>query len=150
MKIVRTGDEFVFHASSREKNLLQGVLKLYPLIPSAHHLKKAGQLPESSRKLLDEALADQRAESKKQLEAFLTDMRRFVQTEEGWRFSLSTAELEWLLQVLNDIRVGSWINLGAPEEKLDVGWIDKEIAPHFWTMEIAGAFQMEMLAALKE
>ena len=150
MKIVRTGDKFIFHASSREKNLLQGVLKLYPLIPSAHHLKKAGLSPESSRKLLDEALAEQRAESKKQLQAFLTATGRFAKTEAGWSFSLSTGELEWLLQVLNDIRVGSWINLGAPEEKLDVSWINNETAPHFWTMEIAGAFQMEMLSALKD
>jgi len=149
VKIVHTGDKFTFQAGSREKHLLLRVLKLYPLIPAAHHLKQAHRLLDSSQKLLDEALTEQRAEHKKQVEAFLAEPSRFEQTETGWKFSLSNTELEWLLQVLNDIRVGSWISLGSPEDKLDLRLMTKETAPQFWAMEVAGAFQMEMLEALK-
>ena len=149
MNIVRTGDKFIFLAGAREKSLLLGLLKLYPRIPAAHRLKRAQQLPDSSQKLLDEALAEQRTENKKQIEAFLAEPARFEQTAAGWRFSLSRAEVEWLLQILNDIRVGSWINLGSPDEKRGMRLLNKETAPDFWAMEMAGALQMQMLEALK-
>jgi len=149
VNIVRTGDKFIFQTGTREKNLLLGLLKLYPCIPAAHRLKQLDRLPDSSQKLLDEALAEQRAETKKQLEAFLAEPARFEQTEHGWRFSLSRTELEWLLQILNDIRIGSWIKLGSPDEKRGMRLLDKEIAPDFWAMELAGALQMQMLEALK-
>ena len=149
MKIVRTGDKFIFLAGAREKSLLLGLLKLYPRIPAAHWLKPADKLPDSSQRLLDEALAEQRTENKKQIEAFLAEPARFEQTAAGWRFSLSRAEVEWLLQILNDIRVGSWINLGSPDEKRGMRLLNKETAPDFWAMEMAGALQMQMLEALK-
>ena len=149
MNIVRTGDKFIFQIGTREKTLLFGVLKLYPCIPPAHRLKQIDRLPDSSQKLLDEALAEQRAETKKQLETFLAEPARFEQTEHGWRFSLSRAELEWLLQILNDIRIGSWIKLGSPDEKRGMRPLDKETAADFWAMELAGALQMQMLEALK-
>ena len=105
-------------------------------------------MPDSSQRLLEESLAEQRAENKRQIQAFLTDERRFEPAETGWRFSLSAAELEWLLQVLNDVRVGSWIQLGSPDEKLETKLLNDKTAPHFWAMEMAGHFQMGMLAAL--
>ena len=149
MNIVRTGDKFIFQIGTREKNLLLGLLKLYPCIPASHRLKQLDRLPDSSQKLLDEALAEQRAETKKQLEGFLAEPARFEQTEHGWRFSLSRTELEWLLQILNDIRIGSWIKLGSPDEKRGMRLLDKQTAPDFWAMELAGALQMQMLEALK-
>ena len=122
MKLVRaTKTRLVFHLGQREKHLLLHLLKLYPCVPSAHHvLSKSGRLPdaEANQQLLDEALAEQRAENKKQLQALLADPRRFQEhTESGARLSLSPAEAEWLMQVLNDIRVGSWIILGSPDEQ---------------------------------
>ena len=33
----------------------------------------------------------------------------------GLQLTLSGPEIEWLLQVLNDVRVGSWIALGSPD-----------------------------------
>jgi len=149
VNIVRAGDKFIFQIGTREKTLLFGVLKLYPCIPAAHRVKHLDRLHDSSQKLLDEALAEQRAENKKQLEAFLAEPARFEQTEHGCRFSLSRAELEWLLQILNDIRIGSWIKLGSPDEKRGMRPLDKETAADFWAMELAGALQMQMLEALK-
>ena len=111
-------------------------------------LSKSGRLPdrEANQRLLDEALAEQRAENKKQLQALLADPRRFEHTETGARLSLSPAEVEWLLQVLNDIRVGSWVILGSPEEK--PAELNAANAPHFLAMEMAGYFQMQLLEAL--
>ena len=151
MKLLRaTRTRLLFHLGQRETRLLTQVLKLYPRVPSAHHvLSKSGQLPdaEANQQLLDEALAEQRAENKKQVQALLADSRHFADTETGGRLSLTRVETEWLLQVLNDIRVGSWVILGSPDNK------PAELTPanarHFLAMEMAGYFQMQLLEALE-
>jgi hypothetical protein len=150
VKLVQaTKGRLVFHLGRREKRSLLQLLKLYPCVPSAHQvLSRTGRVPdrEANQRLLDEALAEQRAANKKQLEALLADPRRFEQTETGARLSLSPAETEWVLQVLNDIRVGNWVLLGSPEEK--PAELTAANAPHFLAMEMAGYFQMPLLEAL--
>ena len=148
MKLLRSAeDRFVFQLGSREKELLAEILGLYPRIPAAHQkLSKAGRVEESSQRLLDEALAEQRKENQKQVQIMLADSIRLQQNEAGWALSLTSAELEQMLQILNDVRVGSWISLGSPEARLEV--FDSQLAPHFWAMEMAGYFQMHFLWAL--
>jgi hypothetical protein len=151
VKLIRsTKGKFVFHLGQREKLLLLEVLKQYPLVSSASQpLTKFGKLPdqEMNQRLLDEALAEQRAQNKKLLGAFLADARRFTEAETGCRLTLSATDMEWLLQVLNDIRVGSWVLLGSPDEKFEK--MSLETAPHFWAMEISGFFQSRFLEAME-
>jgi hypothetical protein len=151
MKLVKTTkSRLVFEMGQREKRSLPQILKLYPCVPSAHHvLSKSGRLPdqEANQQLLDEALAEQRAENKKQVQALLTDPRKFEHTETGAHLSLSPAEVEWLMQVLNDIRVGSWVILGSPDQK--PAELTSANAAHFLAMEMAGYFQMQLLEALQ-
>jgi hypothetical protein len=142
-------DKFVFRLGKREKRLLFDILKLYPLIPAAYQrVSKFGKdaAQKASQQLLEEALAAQRKESQKQVLAMLNEPKRFQETESGFRFSLSAPQMEWLLQVLNDIRVGSWINLGSPDtEKGEEIPLTEETAPHLWVMEAAGHFEMSLL-----
>jgi len=152
VKLVRhSADGFVFELSAKEKDLLLNVLKLYPRIPSARQpLRRSSTLTEdqSSQRLLDEALAEQRKQNQKQLQALLKDSARLTRHEAAWRLSLSTAEMEWLLQVLNDVRIGSWVLLGSPESPLEK--VNLETAPHLWAMEMAGSFQMYFLQMLEQ
>ena len=125
---------------------LNQVLRFYPCIPSAYpRLTKSPGLPdaETNQKLLDEALAEQRAENKQRLAAFLDDPKRLAATSSGWELSLTPGDVEWLLQVLNDIRVGSWVILGSPEQP--TASVNATPAPHLWAMEVAGWFQMAFL-----
>ncbi len=151
MKLVRqTRTRLHFQLSRRETRLLSHILQLYPRVPPAHHrLTKSGRHPDrdDNQRLLDEALAEQRAENKKLLYALLADPRRFAPTEAGSRLTLRHGEAEWLLQVLNDIRVGSWVLLGSPEEKLPE--LNETTAPNFVAMEMAGYFQTQLLEALE-
>ncbi len=151
MKLLQVSKEQVlFHLNRIEKDLLVDVLKLYPRIPSQHQpLSQSASLPdpEGSQRLLDEALAEERSHNKQQLQALLEDTKRLAPEESGWRLSLSSAELEWLLQILNDIRVGSWLILGSPEEQFEV--LNEQTAPHVWAMELAGSFQMVFLEAMR-
>ncbi len=151
MKLISSrANQLVFELGKREKILLFELLKLYPRLPPAHQqLSKSSGLPDqaASQRLLEEALAEHRAENKQQLQKLLSDPARLRETAKDWRLSLSSTELEWLLQVLNDIRVGSWVLLGSPEELFKV--VDERTAPHIWAMEISGSFQMAFLEALE-
>jgi hypothetical protein len=141
---------FVFHLGEREKRLLLQTLQLYPLVPASHHrLARTGDSPEDNerQRLLDEALAEHRRETRRQVQAMLDEPRRFQETQSGFQLSLSAAQIEWLLQVLNDIRVGSWLALGEPEQ-------GEEPEPNrnnthcFLALELCGSFESALLAAL--
>ena len=150
MKLIRiSAEKFSFQLGKRERELWLAVLRLYPSVPPAHQrLSKTVTLEESAQQLLNEALAEQRAENRSRLEALTGDLKRWTRLDSGWRLELSSFEVEWLLQVLNDIRIGSWIALGSPEGRLDT--ITQETAPHLWSMEMAGAFEMVLLEALEK
>ncbi len=150
MNVIRSSEGGIqFRLGGREKQALLGLLKRYPCLPAAHQpLSKAGGLPgqEANQALLDEALAEQRRENRRQLEALLADPQRLQQEEAGWRLSLSRSDLEWLLQVLNDICVGSWVLLGCPEE--GPARVNAANVRHYWAMEMSRLFQVQILGAL--
>jgi hypothetical protein len=154
VKLIRvTKGNFLFHLGKREKLLLTQVLRLYPRIPPAtFRLSKSGKLPDAqaNQRLLEESLAEQREQNRKTLHAFLTDPRRFTDTESGSRLSLSPSELEWLLQILNDVRVGSWIILGSPDQNVEFKLLNEKTAADFWAMEMSLQFQLRLLDALEK
>ena len=155
MKLIqRDGESFLFHISKREKGLLFEVLKLYPLIPIAHHrVSQTAAAPRllESQKLLESALADRTRENKRQLLAMLNQEALLQETDGAHRLTLSGSRMEWLLQVLNDIRVGSWLILGEPDEKKGkpIELNDKN-ARYYAAMEFCGLFQMMLLDAFQQ
>ena len=122
MKLVQaTKTRLVFDLGQREKRSLLQMLKLYPCVPSAHHvLSKSGRLPGRGGQ---PAVAGRgagraaRGEQDSSCRPCWPTRDGSSTRNTGARLSLSPAEAEWLLQVLNDIRVGSWVILGSPEEK---------------------------------
>ena len=153
MKLIRTRREkLVFEISLPEKRLLFEVLKLYPLISPTHHrLSKTARTAkhDENQRLLEESLAAQREENRKNVRAMLDEPGRFQAAASGFQLTLSRPEIEWLLQVLNDVRVGSWIALGSPDPEQGKKIVfNEKILPHFRTMELAGAFEMVFLDAL--
>ncbi len=153
MKFIRTRrDKLVFEISQSEKRLLFDVLKLYPLISPTHHrLTKLARTAkhDENQKLLEESLAAQREENRKNVRAMLDEPGHFKEMASGLQLTLSGPEIEWLLQVLNDVRVGSWIALGAPDPESGKKIVfNEKFLPHFRMMELAGAFEMVFLDAL--
>jgi hypothetical protein len=134
--------------AGKEKDLLLLILRLYPRIPSGYQpLSKTHTEGKVNQGLLDDALAEARSENRKALDALLSDSKRVKQEDGGWRFILSATDIEWLLLVLNDVRIGSWIELGSPERPLEA--LSAQNAPAVWAMEMAGAFQMSFLELLE-
>jgi hypothetical protein len=140
---------FAFQLDAQEKHLLQQVLGLYPRIPAAHHrLSRSEERPEDQQ-LLESALAAQRQELQKHVRALLRNKNTFCDQPPGCLLSLKAGEMEWLLQALNDVRVGSWLALGSPDNLPQAGAaLTQKTAPHFLAMEIAGHFQMAFLTAM--
>jgi len=150
VKLLRTDKAgFTFLLDAREQNVLRGLLDLYPLVPASHHrlTRQAKSPPDEAQRLLEESLAEQRTANRRQAEALLRDREKFHPTNGGWRLALTASEMEWLLQVINDVRVGSWLALGAPEagEKRE---LNPPNARHIITLEVCGRFQSLFLAAL--
>ena len=152
--ILRDDDKSVFHLSGAEKALLFKILKLYPLVPAQHHRLTRGaksQTSTSAQVLLDEALAERRRENQKHLTEMLAEKRRFVSADDGYHVTLTNSEMEWLLQVLNDIRIGSWIALGEPGDKSPKPvQLSGHSALHYAAMEFCGYLEMSLLEAFRE
>jgi hypothetical protein len=140
---------FTFHISERERRALFKLLELYPLVPASYQkLSRHGGKPEDQQ-LLEDSLNSQRNLHKAQVLAMLQANSRFKPEPGGFQFHLKTNEAEWLLQVLNDIRVGSWLLLGSPDSMVKIfGALNDKTLPHFWSMEASGDFQMTLVHAL--
>jgi hypothetical protein len=154
VKLIKAdGDRLVFQIGKREQRILLEVLKFYPVLPAQYQPLSRGAVPaiaEENQRLLDEAITEQRQQNRKQLDELLNDPHWFQEHEEGYRFTLSPVQTEWLLQVLNDVRVGSWLILGSPDEphSKTIKMTDRN-SHYLWAMEMGGYFQYRLLEALE-
>jgi hypothetical protein len=145
---------FVFEMSGQEKALLLAVLKLFPLSPLAHPRRQLSADPEAhvvqeNQHLLAEALNEQQAHHRRWI-AKWQESGRFEPGEAGFQLRLTRAEMEELLQVLNDVRVGSWMALGSPEmEDVDELLAKDENMVHWHRLKLADVFQMFFLNAIR-
>lgn len=150
MKLLRAGKHgLVFQLGPRAKQLLIETIELYPLVPASHHcIAKEGDVPAGEhQQLLEDALAEQRRENRRQLQAMINKPERFRKARSGFEFTLSRPEIEILLQAFNDVRVGSWLALGEPEQG-EAPPPTEANARHLIAMEVSGMFQSALLAAL--
>ena len=142
---------FVFQVSKQEVEWLLGVLKYYPQLDSGYHHITQGAAEEikAEQQLLEEAMAQRRREHKRKLEKFFATPGRFrLEAPDQFRFSLSPEQMEWLLQILNDVRVGCWVKLGRPElEPAPPGKLNADEARTLSALELSGFFQMILLGA---
>ena len=154
MKIVGANDQsIIFQLSNRERAALIKILRAYPVLPPAHQpVSRELKDPHVTdyQRLLDEALAEQRTANKRHLEEWLATPERFQKAKGDCHFTLERVDTEWLLQVLNDIRVGHWLRLGSPEpDDLKPHKLGLKRLPTWLAMEMSGYFQMNILEALE-
>jgi hypothetical protein len=153
MKFIRKdGEEFEFEFEPVEKGLLFHLLGLYPAVPVSYHkLTKSSRIPHEAenQELLNDAIKSQREANQKEIIALVKDAERFTGDKEHARAVFTGGELEWLLQVLNDVRVGNWLAAGSPnlqDEKTLRR--DKKSLQNVMLMELAGGFEMLFLGAV--
>lgn len=156
MRLVRASTESVIlNVAEGERHLFTRILSLYPVVPEAYQplsRSTAGRDAGEEQKLLNEALAEQREALRRRVQEWLHAGNRFRPVRAGFNFTLLRADAEWLLQVLNDIRVGHWLLLGAPEDlpdAVDVRTLPPALHRAWMAMEMGGMFQMAILCALE-
>ena len=153
MRLVRsTSEQYVFSFSQVEQRIFVEILQLYPLVPASHQLLSKtikGRRAIEDQHLLDEALAEQRTKHKSHLDKWLQGKGRFRRTKAGCNFTVRHDDTEWLLQILNDIRIGSWLLLGSPDDHPEPEELDPELHRTWAAMEVSGMFQMALLHALQ-
>jgi hypothetical protein len=141
----------VIQLSADERRMFADVLLQYPAVPEAHQRLSRSRLSPNDnehQQLLDEALAAHRAELRGKVQGWLKAPGRFRRVKQGFNFTLLRTDTAWLLQVLNDVRVGSWLRLGAPEPIPDIDELfgqPRERLQHWVLMEVSGHFQMQLL-----
>lgn len=153
MKLLRqSGDGFEMEFAREEKGLLFHLLGMYPLVPAGHHKltgTKRIRNQKENQELLDETIQSQRKANQEEIILLVSKPGRFTDLGETSRAVFQRDELEWLLQVLNDVRVGCWIMLGSPAAPDEATLHnDKKAFPNLVMMEIAGGFQMFFLSAI--
>ncbi len=144
--------QYIFQTGKSEKQWLCQVLHLYPLVGVApQRISKTATSAEieESQRMLNEALAEQRAENRRLLETMLNEPDRFRENQDGYRLALEPPQVEWLLQILNDIRLNCWQILGSPgaQDRRYVE-VNERTAPYYWAMEMCAFFETALLEPL--
>ena len=123
MKCIRqTPNEVQFELREREAELLGFVLGSFPMaIEGWPQDPKAPKIPASQPDpaLLLEALRERKVSNQQEVRLFVEESLRLNATTGTAHWTVSTQRMDWLLQVLNEVRVASWYRLGCPEEDLD-------------------------------
>ena len=145
MKLLRrTRTKRVFLLRASELQLLVLVLSQFPLRDQDQQISRFGDEEEmcEMQELLNEAMAERRKEARVELDHWLRDKNRFRHTDAGEELMVRVDETNWLLQILNDVRVGAWQRLGAPEDVSEVLLAPNADTVRYLTvMEMAGGFQ---------
>ncbi len=151
MRQLRPRDNrLLYRLEAREAVHLKQLLAHFPFTPPPpSEVTKTDSRAEVQEReeLLAESLREHRRQLKRLAHA-LTGPEHLMELKSCWRLALSPAEREFLLQILNDIRVGCWEGLGRPEPLpcLKGGLEPREYAL-ISLMHIAGAFEHHLLEA---
>lgn len=121
MKLIKkTHEKYIFELLLEEKELLIKILKLYPLVDYSNYelsrSLKNDQISQSKKILLD-ALKEHQVENRRLMHELFEnpDALKPKQNPDYYTLELDSEKIERLLQVLNDIRIGSWQKLGCPD-----------------------------------
>ncbi len=147
-------ETFVFHLSRRDRGLLLSILKLFPVMDGgSHRLTKGSDAKiQEGQEWLTAAMGERREQSVKRIERLAKNPGQFFRGEgEALQMALSGEQLEWLLQTLNEVRVGSWTRLGCPEmAEARKAVQNEQSAAHYTAMEVSGYFQSALLDAFRD
>ena len=147
MKLIRhTKAGLKYELGRREGDCLKSLLRQFPITSPTHARISRTDTEHASRereKLLNESLAEHRAELKK-LAANL--LKKLKTGDNGYLLTLGPEEPETLLQILNDIRVGCWHMLGEPDGLEPATAPESEREQVFYdVMNLAGYFEAAFL-----
>ena len=148
----RNETELVFELTTVEYELVGFTLRAFPVPhepPSGSRSPTSGEKSGPDPALLEEILREGKRDLLTRLEQFLETQP--PPTPEGIRrLRLARSDVDWFLQVVNDVRVGSWYALGCPEEAEEDGLsINGDNVHHKIRLSVAGQVICRLLDALE-
>ncbi len=159
MRVHERADEATsWFLSSRERNLLLTLFSR-PTEPRerARLSRTSEALEQQCQSDLSGELEKHRAEARSRLVMLLgvaVSAQTTIQTptgpreDSGWILRLTPEDREFLLQALNELRLGAWEQLGRP----DPPEVPDDLPPtspdilHWWSLEISSRFQSRLLS----
>jgi len=142
------GDIWRYLLSPGEAGSLLALVSQFPVAaaaPAKISLSEADPKTLEREKLLNESLAEQRADLKKRA-AIIISPDRLKASGKGRVLQINTEEREILLQILNDIRIGSWRVLGEPDNlEPDFSKLPESEQRYWRFLHVAGYFQCQLL-----
>ena len=145
----REAGKFTFRFEQAEREWFRHILDLYPVQQTA--LKGAEEA--SANELLENALAERRKKLRTDAEIFLKAGKLEINAafNEFWDLTLSPVEVEELLQILNNVRVGLWLSMGKPdpsiEQLMPTKPSEEQVRAHM-VMHVSAAWQAALTAAV--
>jgi len=143
-------NRLIYRLETREAEHFRQLLGHFPFTPpvcaSVSRTDSRDEVCEREQ-LLNESLAEHRLQLR-QLARELSGPEHLMELKSCWRLSVTPEQREFLLQVMNDIRVGCWEALGQPEPLpvMRPGLDAREYAL-ISLMHLAGAFEHHLLEA---
>ncbi len=160
----------VFELDRRECEVLGYLLRRYPVLdPQWHQIARPEHLGalKAEQEMLTEAMTAEQSSNRRRVAIFIKERLGGGGDDEaeltgdgssgkggGTRASrrivrIPREEADWLLQVINDVRVGSWVRLGCPEEAaMHTPALAAKSITDYTAMEIGGLVQSLLLEAL--
>jgi hypothetical protein len=141
--------KFTFRFEPPEREWFRHILTLYPVQQTP--LKGAGD--EHADELLEKALAEQRKKLRANAEIFLKAGQLEIDAafKEFWDLTLNAVEVEELLQIFNNVRVGLWMRMGKPEPSIEqlmpTKPSEEQVRAHM-LMHVTAAWQGALMAAV--
>jgi hypothetical protein len=153
----KTEQHLAFDLNALETQLLSFTLASYPMahepwsVPPAAREKtnRRPAAPSPDPELLSATLGEMKEAHRSRLEAFLSGPGLQQQPDGGSRLVLPLADVDWFMQVVNELRVASWYRLDCPEQHEEAA-IEKhpERLHDFLRMDFSGMLLDGILRAL--
>ena len=135
-----------------EKEFLLQILSDYPVVTNQECvLSRDSEDPDlqEDTELLRSHLEEITQENRKKLNQWLQAPDTFRQTDDHAELVIDQSHRDWFLQILNDIRVGTWHRLHCPDpEKMEALAENPDHLNAALTMELIGLIQSFILRAL--
>ena len=152
MKLVsKTGEQIVFQLTETEDVFLRLALSAFPVGGEGWPRGTATPAAPPDPGLLSSALDELRREQTTRVQDFLDRQPQAPDGSPGRLLRVGLDEVDWLLQVLNEVRVGSWYALGCPDEvEEEKARNSSESVSHLIRYDFSGWMQAVLLAALEQ
>lgn len=153
MRFLESKDNsLVFLIEPRGRSILEKLCRKYPAMEVSYfelcRTMDEDELPDG-REVADQMMTEEQNEVRDRIGRLLEEETRFEPSKGLFRLRLSADEVNLLLQILNDVRIGCWVRAGSPSEGAeDLLRADPQRAPLLATMQLCGFFQGALLDGL--